>query len=235
MAVAVSKAWDQEFRDVINEDIFPGMIHRMNIQGWSRTGKTTLTCELLNPEHVIFHRNLELVDFIGGWKLVDGTMVWVDGPAVRAMRKGCCLLIDEFNNIPTECETYLYAICDDPAWVTLPNGELVKAQPGYCVVATMNPSPDVLPHPLYDRFDIYLKADRLSEGVKKALGEFAKNAEAVVGYGQPKLDWQRPATVNAFLAANKMRKHGVRDERIAEVLGWYGRQATDFMTACAGK
>ena len=105
--------------------------------------------------------------------------------------------------------------------------------PGYGVVTTINPTPDVFPHPIYDRFDLYLKADTLSEGTREALGPYANNAEAVIAFNQPKLDWKRPASVNAFLAANKLRQGGVSQERIAEVLGWEGKEALDFLDATA--
>lgn len=231
--MADSKAWDHKFIEYVNSGIFPGMVNRLNIHGYSRTGKSTLVNKMLDSERVTFHQAMPLDDLIGGWALIDGRTVWVDGPAVRALRYGKCLQIDEANEVPSECQTVFYALLDDPAGTTLPSGERVNAAPGYCVVTTMNPTPEVLPHPVYDRFDIYLKADTLSEGTKKALGPFASNAEAVIAFNQPKLNWKRPASVNAFLAANKMRRGGVSPEKIAEVLGWEGRDATDFLTACA--
>jgi len=215
----------------VKDGLFPGALHRVNIYGYSRTGKSTLVNRLLKTERITFHSAMPLDDLIGGFALVDGRTVWMDGPAVRALKNGTVLQIDEANNIPAECETMLYALLDDPAGITLPTGERVEAKPGFGVVATMNPDPTVFPHPIYDRFDIYLKADTLSDGTKKALGRYAVNAENVIGYNQPKLKWVRPASVNAFLAANKMKQRGLSDEKICEVLGWEGRDATDFLTA----
>jgi len=93
----------------------------------------------------------------------------------------------------------------------------------------------VFPHPVYDRFDIYLKADTLSAGTRKALGRYADNAEAVISFNQPKLNWSRPASVNAFLAASKLLTHGCQLEVIANVLGWEGKQAIDFVIASTNK
>lgn len=228
-----SKAWDQKLVEYVQSGIFPGMVNRMNIHGYSRTGKSTLVKNLLNPERLTFHQAMPLDDLIGGWALIDGRTVWKDGPAVRALRNGKCLLIDEADQVPPECQTVLYALLDDPASVTLPSGERVDAAPGYCVVTTMNPTPTVFPHPIYDRFDIYLKADKLAQGTRDALGDFANNAEAVIAFNQPKLNWTRPASVNAFLAANKLRQRGLGNEKIAEVLGWEGREATDFLIAAS--
>lgn len=229
--MSTTKTWDQKLVDYVERGIFPGIVNRMNIHGYSRTGKSTLVSKLLKSERITFHQGMPLDDLIGGWALIDGRTVWVDGPAVRALKNGTCLQIDEANEVPNECQTMYYALLDDPAGITLPNGERVDARPGYCVVTTMNPTPEIFPHPVYDRFDIYLKADTLSEGTKKALGQFAANAESVISFNQPKLDWKRPASVNAFLAANKMKTHGLSNERIAEVLGWEGREATDFLIA----
>jgi hypothetical protein len=235
-----SKPWDQKLIGNYESGIFgkaDAPLHRACISGYSRTGKSTLVKRLFSGrcEHITFHTAMPLDDLIGGWALVNGATVWIDGPAVRALKNGTCLLIDEANNIPPECQTFFYALLDDPAGVTLPNGQRVEAAPGYCVIATMNPDPTCLPHPIYDRFDIYLRADTLSKGVKEALGRFAANAEAVIGFGQAPLTWKRPASVNAFLAANKLRSRGFSDEQIAEVLGWEGQDASDFLIAASSR
>jgi len=229
----LTKTWDQKLVGLVTDGVFPGVLNRMNIFGYSRTGKSTLVHQLLKSERVTFHQGMPLDDLIGGWALIDGRTVWVDGPAVRALRTGSCLQIDEANEVPNECQTMFYALLDDPAGITLPSGERVNASPGYSVVTTMNPCPDVFPHPVYDRFDVYLKADTLAEGTKRALGPFAKNAEQVIGFKQPKLTWERPASVNAFLAANKLKQKGYDDSRIADILGWEGKAVTDFLIAAS--
>ena len=231
--MTTTKAWDQKLTEFVNGGIFPGMVNRMNIHGYSHTGNSTLVHRLLGGERITFPQAMPLDDLIGGYALIDGRTVWVDGPAVRALKNGTCLQIDEANEVPSECQTVYYALLDDPAGITLPSGERVEARKGYCVVTTMNPTPTVFPHPVYDRFDIYLKADCLSKGTREALGPYANNAEAVIAFNQPKLDWKRPASVNAFLAANKLRQGGVSQERIAEVLGWEGKEALDFLAATA--
>ena len=226
-------SWDNRFTAYYQTGLFPSILNRVAISGYSRSGKTTLVERLCNSESITFHPAMPLDDLIGGMSLVNSSTVWLDGTAVRALRNGSILQINEADRVPIECETFLYALMDDPAAITLPTGERVKAAPGYGVVFTMNPLPDVLPHPIYDRFDIYLLADTLSAGTKKALGDFAKHAEKVIGFNQPSLDWSRPASVNAFLAASKMRKVGLPDEKILEVLGWTGNDATDFLTVMA--
>src|SRR5262245_8416805 len=233
-----AKAWDQQATEFVNSGIFGhagSPLNRMCILGYSRTGKSTHVKALLNGERITFHPAMPLDDLIGGWALLDGRTCWVDGPAVRALKGGKCLHIDEMNFVPPECQTFLYALLDDPAGITLPNGERVESKPGYCVVATMNPDPSCLPHPIFDRFDIYLKATTLSAGARRALGRFADNAQSVIELGQPKLVWKRPPSVNAFLAASKLRNHGVADNDIPAILGWEGKDATDFLIACSDR
>jgi hypothetical protein len=232
-ALLASANWDNKFLNYLDIGIFPDILNRICVFGYSRTGKSTLVHRKTKSERVTFHNAMPIDDLIGGMALVDGRTVWMDGPAVRALRHGRVLQIDEGNNVPPECETMLYALMDDPAAITLPTGERVTAAPGYAVVMTMNPDPTSLPHPIYDRFDIYLKANTLSAGTRQALGPFAKNAESVISHGQPVLKWERPASVNAFLAANKMKVAGVSDEKICEVLGWAGQQKSDFLTVIA--
>ena len=171
-----SGRWDEVFGKMVENGLFPGVVNRMLIYGYSRTGKSTHTHNLLKSERITFHSGMPLDDLIGGWTLRDGKTVWADGPAVRALRNGTCLQIDEINEIPMECKTVLYALMDSPAGITLPSGERVEAAPGYCVVGTMNPAPNVLPEPVYERFDIVLRADELSAGAESALGQFADGA-----------------------------------------------------------
>ena len=233
--MSTTKAWDQKLVEYVESGMFPGVLNRMNIHGYSRTGKSTLVSRLLNSERITFHQGMPLDDLIGGWALVDGRTQWVDGPAVRALKQGKCLQIDEANEVPVECQTMFYALLDDPAGITLPNGERIDARPGYCVVTTMNPSPDVFPHPVYDRHDIYLKADTLAKGTREALGPYANNGEACISLKQPRLTWKRPASVNAFLAANKLRVSGMSPEKIVEVIGFEGNDANDFLIATASR
>lgn len=228
-----SEAWDQVFTTLVTTRTFPNVLNRALIYGFSRTGKSTLAHNLLRSERITFHTAMPLDDLIGGWTLQDGKTVWADGPAVRAMRNGRILQIDECDQIPLECKTVLYALMDKPAGVTLPNGERIEAAPGYGVVGTMNPAPNVLPEPIYERFDIVLRADELSQGTKAALGNFVNQAERVVGRGN-KYTWSRPMSVGLCLAANELVRAGITGEQLATALGLTGEEKTDFLAAITG-
>jgi hypothetical protein len=190
---------------------------------------------MTGSERVTFHEQMPLEDLIGGLQLVNGSTQWVDGPATRALREGKVLQIDELNKRPIECETMIYALMDRPAAITLPTGERVHEKAGYAVIGTQNPAPDVLPHPIFDRIDVFLKATTLSQGIKDKLGpHLAAKAENVVGYGQPALDWTRPVTVNSLLAFKELKNAGVPDESAVAMLGFEPREQMDLLTILAG-
>lgn len=231
-------SWDDTFTKIVEAGIFPNIVHRVLFSGHPRTGKSTLPEKLFGAENVertTVHRQMPVDDLVGGMALVNGTTVWQDGPAVRALRYGRKLVLDEIDRHSGEIYSFILAIGDDPAGVTLPTGERVKAAPGYGLIATTNEPPAKLADALYDRFDLVLKADTLSRGLQNALGEFAGCAQSVIGRGgagqRVELNWNRPATVNLFIAASKLRKNGLSDERIAEMLGLSGTDTVDFLAA----
>lgn len=225
-----SEAWDHVFSKLVASRIVPDVLNRVLIYGFSRTGKSTLVHDLLHSERITFHSGMPLDDLIGGWTLKDGKTVWADGPAVRALKNGTALQIDECNEVPLECKTVLYALMDKPAGITLPTGERIEAAPGYAVVGTMNPAPNVLPEPIFERFDIILRADELSEGAKAALGRFVTQAERVVGRGN-KYTWTRPMSVGLCLAAAELARAGLEGDKLATALGLTGETVTDFLAA----
>jgi MoxR-like ATPase len=230
-----ANSWDQLFTRLIDDGTIPGAVNRVLLYGPPRTGKSTLPgTKLQNVQRVTLHRQMPVDDLIGGMGLVNGSTQWMDGPATRAMRQGSALVIDEVDQFSAEIRCMLHAIMDDPAGVTLPTGERVDAQPGYCVIATTNALPSALPDALYDRFDMVLKADTLSAGLLNALGSFATAAERVVHRGTD-YAWERPASVNLFIAAAKLRAKGIADVAIAECLGLTGNTATDFLAAIADR
>ena len=232
MSIEQANSWDQIFTEMVQQKIYPNVVNRALIWGISQTGKSTLAHRLLKSERITFHQGMPIDDLAGGWTLRDGSTVWADGPAVRALRNGRTLQIDEVDQIPLECKTALYALMDYPAAITLPNGERVEAAEGYGVVGTMNPNPSVLPEPIFNRFDVILRADTLSDGVKKALGSFVEQAERCVGRN-PSLEWSRPMTPSLLMAAAKLRRESVKDEAIAKTLGLTDYAATDFLAAIA--
>jgi hypothetical protein len=227
--------WDAVLQTLWTDELFPQVIRRIGIFGYSRSGKTTETHGLTGSEKVTLYENLPLDDIIGGYKFIDGNTVWVDGPAARALRHGRILQIDEMHHRPMECETMLYALMDIPSRITLPTGELLTEQPGYGVVWTMNPTPDTLPHPIFDRTQIFLKANVLSKAIRKELGpKLAEVAQNVLSHNQPNIDgWHRPLTVTGLVAYVQLIKAGLKNDDAGRLLGFTGHILTDLLAVTA--
>ncbi|WP_431953270.1 AAA family ATPase [Nocardia lijiangensis] len=71
----------------------------------------------------------------------DGTFVFVHGPLVRAMREGRVLFIDDATLIPPTVLSVVYPAMDGRREIVIKahGGEVVKAAPGFFVVAGHNP------------------------------------------------------------------------------------------------
>ncbi|MEV5832836.1 AAA family ATPase [Nocardia sp. NPDC052112] len=71
----------------------------------------------------------------------DGTFVFVHGPLVRAMREGRVLFIDDATLIPPTVLSVVYPAMDGRREIVIKanSGEIVKAEPGFFVVAGHNP------------------------------------------------------------------------------------------------
>ncbi len=64
--------------------------------------------------------------------------VFVDGPLVRALREGGLLYVEEINRVPEETLNVLITVMSE-AELTVPRLGLVRAEPGFRLVAAMNP------------------------------------------------------------------------------------------------
>lgn len=230
----MSDTWDNLLRKLAYQDIIPDAVHRVLLWGPPRTGKSSIANTIWpgEVERVTLHRQQPVEDLLGGYVLQDGSTVWADGPAVRAMRNGRVLVLDEVDQFSPETRCVLHAILDDPPAITLADGSRVDGSAKFCIIGTTNAQPTAMPPALYDRWDVILKADTLSEGLKKALGQLATPASNVV-QADGCYRWERVASVNLFLAASKMRAKGMKDDQIVHALGLTGQQARDFLTVIA--
>ncbi|WP_328397895.1 AAA family ATPase [Nocardia sp. NBC_00416] len=83
-----------------------------------------------------------VADFVGEYtQNPDGTFVFVHGPLVRAMREGRVLFIDDATLIPPTVLSVVYPAMDGRREIVIKahGGEVVKAEPGFFVVAGHNP------------------------------------------------------------------------------------------------
>ncbi len=168
--------WYETLQSLIQSEAIP-TLHRILLYGPPGTGKSAAARFLFNRdvERVTLHESMPPEDLIGAYSLradQGGTSTeWTDGPAIRAMRSGSPLVLDEIDAHSPEVRCALHALLDDRAQarVLLPTGESVAPAPGFVVVATSNATPSALPEALLDRFDLVLRASHPAPGILEAL------------------------------------------------------------------
>jgi hypothetical protein len=83
-------------------------------------------------------------DFTGSYvPQADGTFQWKDGDLVRAMEGGMGLYVDEIGRVDSKELVVLYSVMDGRDTITIPENPargMIKAAPGFFVIASTNPS-----------------------------------------------------------------------------------------------
>ncbi|WP_067573922.1 AAA family ATPase, partial [Nocardia acidivorans] len=107
------------------------------------TGKTSLI-EAAYPDLLTVQGDSDttVADFVGEYtQTPDGRYEFVHGPLIRAMRAGSVLFIDDATLIPPSVLAVVYPAMDGRREVVIKahKGEIVKAEPGFFVVAGHNP------------------------------------------------------------------------------------------------
>jgi len=118
------------------------MFYPVFITGLSGNGKTMMVeqaCAKAGREFVRVQVTPETDedDLIGGFRLVDGETVFFKGPVVHAMEKGAILLIDEIDR-GTNKIMALQGVLEGKPVLLKKTGEVIKAAPGFNVIATAN-------------------------------------------------------------------------------------------------
>jgi hypothetical protein len=237
LLMSSTKVWDETITTLVAAGMIPSVIDRILLAGLSRAGKSTIAGLLFaNVQYATFGDGMLPEELLGQYDSPQpGMFVWRDGPVARAMRNGWPLVLNEIDfafKRGSGLQGIIHAATDVPAAITLPNGERLEAKEGYFVIATMNAMPDVLPVPVYERFQLILRVDSLSQGLQRELGEFAGMANQVASRNQ-QVQWQRPMSVGLAVTAAKLRKQGLSHEEITFALGFNERERNDFLTAIA--
>ena len=112
------------------------------ISGLSGNGKTTMVeqiCANLGREFVRANitKETDEDDLLGGFRLINGESVWVDGPAVVAMKRGAILLLDEVNLNPDKIMCLQPVMEGKPVFLKKINQYVYPAE-GFNVLATAN-------------------------------------------------------------------------------------------------
>lgn len=107
------------------------------------TGKTSLI-EAAYPDLLTVQGDSDttVADFVGEYtQTPDGRFEFVHGPLVRAMRAGTVLFVDDATLIPPSVLAVVYPAMDGRREIVIKanGGEIVRAAPGFFVVAGHNP------------------------------------------------------------------------------------------------
>ena len=119
-----------------------GIFFPVFITGLSGNGKTLMVeqiCAKLKKE--LFRVNITIEtdedDLIGSNTLINGNIVFKEGPVLKAMRKGAVLLLDEVDLASSKIMC-LQSILEGGGYLIKKTGEFVKPEEGFTVVATAN-------------------------------------------------------------------------------------------------
>ena len=112
------------------------------IAGLSGNGKTMMVeqaCAKTKREYVRVQISPETDedDLIGGFRLVNGETVFQKGPVIKAMERGCILLIDEIDRATNKIMC-LQGVLEGNPVLLKKTGEVVTPAEGFNVIATAN-------------------------------------------------------------------------------------------------
>ena len=112
------------------------------ITGLSGNGKTfsvEQACSQTNRELIRVNITIETDedDLIGGFRLVDGSTVWHNGPVIEALERGAILLLDEID-LASNKILCLQSILEGRGVFLKKIGKWVKPAAGFNVIATAN-------------------------------------------------------------------------------------------------
>ena len=126
----------------IKKIIQSGIFYPTFITGLSGNGKTfsvEQACAQLKRELIRVNITIETDedDLIGGFRLVDGSTVWHNGPVIEALERGAVLLLDEID-LASNKILCLQSILEGSGVFLKKIGKFVKPAPGFTVIATAN-------------------------------------------------------------------------------------------------
>ena len=171
--------------------ISSGLFFPVFITGLSGNGKTFMVeqvCAKLKRECYRVNVTIETDedDLIGSNTLIDGNIVFREGPVLKAMRKGAVLLIDEID-LASNKIMCLQSILEGKGYLNKKTGEYIEPVSGFTILATANTKgkgsddgrfigTNVLNEAFLERFSITMEQEYPSNAIEKKilLGEFSK-------------------------------------------------------------
>jgi len=162
-----------------SNEFYPGYV-----TGLSGNGKTTMIMQAaadMNREiyRVNITRQTDEDDLIGGFRLVNGDTVWVDGPAVVAAKQGAILLLDEID-LGGPALMCLQPLLEGNGIFVKKTGEYVVPAKGFNIFATANTKgkgdetgafahTGIMNEAMLDRFPVTMEQPYASEAVEKKI------------------------------------------------------------------
>ena len=154
------------------------------ISGLSGNGKTTMieqVCAKLKRECMRVNISIETDedDLIGGNTLIDGNVVYREGPVLTAMKRGAILILDEIDRGSNKMMC-LQAILEGKPYFNKKTGETIYPKAGFNVIATANTkgrgsddgkfmSAQILDDAFLERFAITVEQEYPSAKIEKKI------------------------------------------------------------------
>ena len=161
-----------------------GLFFPVFITGLSGNGKTMMVeqvCARLKRECYRINITVETDedDLIGSNTLVDGNIVFREGPVLKAMRKGAVLLVDEID-LASNKILCLQPVLEGKGILNKKTGEYVKPVPGFTIIATANTKgkgsddgrfigTNILNEAFLERFSITMEQEYPSNAVERKI------------------------------------------------------------------
>ena len=169
-----------DLKNIVNS----GLFFPVFITGLSGNGKTFMVeqvCAKLKKECFRVNVTIETDedDLIGSNTLVDGNIVFREGPVLKAMRKGAVLLIDEID-LASNKIMCLQSILEGKGYMNKKTGDFITPAKGFTVIATANTKgkgsddgrfigTNVLNEAFLERFSITMEQEYPSNAIEKKI------------------------------------------------------------------
>ncbi|KAA3631062.1 MAG: CbbQ/NirQ/NorQ/GpvN family protein, partial [Proteobacteria bacterium] len=86
------------------------------------------------------HDDLTASDLVGRYLIIGGETRWIDGPLARAVRDGAICYLDEVVEARKDTTVVIHPLADDRRVLPIEKtGELVRADPAFCLAISYNP------------------------------------------------------------------------------------------------
>lgn len=121
-------------------DCEPSPLYVFGPMGSGKTSGLTQMAAILNvPVQLVnCHDRLETPELVGRYVIVDGDMIWTDGPLTQAMRYGQLLILDEVDLLNPGTAAGLNGLREGMPLTIPETNEVIKPHPNFRLAVTAN-------------------------------------------------------------------------------------------------